>query len=227
MLVGTTQKLKKSNPLTVLISGQIIQQVDSHKHLGILLDNKLNFNEHVNKLCNKLNSSVALLARTRKFINQQTAFLLYNALVLPRIDYCCMVWGARPTLVNKIQKLQNRALRIVLKLPPLSSTNLIFSNVNTMTVSQRIHFQLACQAFKASIGVAPDYLCQRLDRIRPCDRPTTRAITQRNYIVPKPKCELFKNSFSYRAPSFSNGIPLTTRSNSYSSFRRLLKEGKA
>ena len=171
-----------------------------------------------------IESSISLLARTRKFVNQPTALSLYNALVLPHIDYCCMVWGAKPALISKIQKLQNRALRIVLKLPPLTPTNLIFSNLNTMTVSKRIHFQLACQAFRASTGAAPDYLCRRLNMIQPGNRPTTRAITQGSYIIPKPNCEIFKNSFSYRAPSLLNTIPLTIRSSSYSQFRSLLKE---
>ena len=48
------------------------------------MDSKLNFFEHVKKVCNKLNSSISLLART-------AAFSLYNALVLPHVDYCCMV----------------------------------------------------------------------------------------------------------------------------------------
>ena len=226
MLLGTAQKLKKSNPLKILISGQTIQQVHSHKHLGVVIDSKLNFSEHVTKVCNKINSSISVLTRTRKFVNQSTAFLLYNALVLPHIDYCCMVWGAKPTLVTKIQKLQNRALRVVLKLSPLSPTNQIFGTLNTMTVSQRIRFQLGCQAFRAGIGVAPDYLCQKLNRIQPGNRPTTRAVSQGNFVVPKPRCELFKNSFSYRASEFLNSIPLAIRSGPYSSFRRLLKENR-
>ena len=214
-----------SYAIEMFISGQKIQQVDSHKYLGVLMDSKLNFSEHVKKVCNKINSSISLLARTRKFVDQPTAFLLYNALVLPHIDFCCMVWSAKRTLVSKIKKLQNRALCIVFKLPPLSHTNLLFSNFNT-TVAQRIHFQLACQAFRASTGVVPDCLCQRLNPIQPGNRPMTRAITHGNFIISKPKREIFKNSFSYRAPSFLNGVPFTTRSNSYSSFRRLLKEGK-
>ena len=185
-----------------------------------------NFSEHVTKVCNKINSSISVLTRTRKFVNQSTAFLSYNALVLPQIDYCCMVWGAKPTLVTKIQKLQNRALRVVLKLSPLSPTNQIFGTLNTMTVSQRIRFQLGCQAFRAGIGVAPDYLCQKLNRIQPGNRPTTRAVSQGNFVVPKPRCELFKNSFSYRASEFLNSIPLAIRSGPYSSFRRLLKENR-
>ena len=91
-----------------------------------------------------------------------------------------MVWGAKPTLVTKIQKLQNRALRVVLKLSPLSPTNQIFGTLNTMTVSKRIRFQLGCQAFRAGICFAPDYLCQKLNRIQPGNRPTTRAVKVRN-----------------------------------------------
>ena len=118
MLIGTAQKLKKSNPLDIFISGQKIKQVDCHKHLGVLMDSRLNFSEHVNKVCNKLNSSISLLARTRKFVNQPTAFSLYNALILPHIDYCCMVWGAKRTLVSKIQKLKIEHFALSLSFHP-------------------------------------------------------------------------------------------------------------
>ena len=119
-------------------------------------------------------------------MNQVTAISLYNALVLPHIEYCCMVRGARPSLVCKIQKLQNRALGIILKVHPQTPSSSLFNHLRVMTVSQRIQFQLGCQSYRASIGVAPDYMCQRLNRIQPGNRPTTRAVTQGNYTLPKP-----------------------------------------
>ena len=157
-----------------------------------MIDSKLSFSEHVTNVCNQINSSISLLNRTRKFVNQSTSFSLYSPLVLPNIDYCCMVWGIKPTLITKIQKLQNRALRVVLKLPPFSPTSAIFSTLDTMTVSQRIYFQLGCQAFGAGIGVASEYLCRRLNRIQPGNGPTTRAVSQGNFVVPRPNCELLQ-----------------------------------
>ena len=76
-----------------------------------------------------------------------------------------------------------------------------------MTVAQRIHFQLACQAFRASTGVAQDCLYRRLNPIQPGNRPITRAIIHGNFIIPKPKRKIFKNSFSYIAPSFFKWRP--------------------
>ena len=51
MLIGTAQKLK-SSPLKIQILGQTIKQVHSHKHFGVVIDSKLSFSEHGERMGN-------------------------------------------------------------------------------------------------------------------------------------------------------------------------------
>ena len=45
-----------------------------------------------------------------------TAPKIYGALIQPRFDYCSSVWdGLNITLNDKLQKLQNRAARVITK----------------------------------------------------------------------------------------------------------------
>ena len=100
----------------------------SHKHLGIIIDDKLTWNSHIRSLRSKLGLSTTLLARVRRFIDTHTALLIYNTIILPHIDYCCSVWGARSiTNTNKFQTLQNKALRIVLKAHPFTSSTTLLT----------------------------------------------------------------------------------------------------
>lgn len=54
---------------------------------------------------------IGALKRLRPFICEDTAILLYRALIEPYFDYSCPVWGGLSNeLADKLQKLQNRAI---------------------------------------------------------------------------------------------------------------------
>ena len=65
MLVAGKRLHKKmsSTSLTVHVNSVEIEQVQSHKLLGVIIDTQLNFNEHIDNLCKKLTQRIAVLKR--------------------------------------------------------------------------------------------------------------------------------------------------------------------
>ena len=62
--------------------------------LGVKIEKHLNWNSHIDYMITKLNSTVNLLKRTRKYLNLSLRNLPYNALIKPIFEYCCCsVWG--------------------------------------------------------------------------------------------------------------------------------------
>ena len=54
----------------------------------------------------------------RPFISKETAIQIFNALIMPHFDYCSSVWDCLSGyLSDKLQKLQNRAARVITKSP--------------------------------------------------------------------------------------------------------------
>jgi len=54
------------------------------------------------------------MKRVRQLVPPATLHLICQALILPHFDYCSTVWGTcGVTLQNKLQKLQNRAARVL------------------------------------------------------------------------------------------------------------------
>ena len=178
MLIGTSQKIRRSPAINLSINHLPIENVNCIKHLGVYIDHNLTWNNHISHLCNKLNSSIFLLSRTRYFLNFQTALLLYNSLFLPHVDYCITVWGSRPSHISKIQKLQNRALRTILQVPYTTPTTQLFNTISTLSVSQRADFQTGCLAYRASNNLAPANICRRLARITANGRMSTRQFSR-------------------------------------------------
>ena len=117
MLIGSRQRLSATttgHSLTVQIKGHEIDRVPHTKSLGVHIDQNLSWSKHVNETAKIVSSGIGALKRLRPFICEDTAILLYRALIEPYFDYCCPVWdGLSNELADKLQKLQNRAIRVI------------------------------------------------------------------------------------------------------------------
>ena len=96
------------------IGEQPITRVRSTKSLGVVFDQRLVWEEHVDSLCKRVSSGLAALKQARQYVPQDTLLMIYNAVIKPLFDYCDVVWGnLNKTLMARLQKLQNRAARII------------------------------------------------------------------------------------------------------------------
>ena len=115
MLIGSRQRISTFNSSPSLTINDVPNKQVSHtKSLGVHIDENLTWNVHIEKLCKKVASGIGALKRIRPFVQPSTMQLIYNCLVQPYFDYCCVVWDScGSTLANKLQKLQNRAARVL------------------------------------------------------------------------------------------------------------------
>ena len=58
-----------------------IEQVQSHKLLGVIIGTQLNFNEHIDNLCKKLTQRIAVLKKIRRHLPLDQRILYYNAMI--------------------------------------------------------------------------------------------------------------------------------------------------
>lgn len=118
-----TMLFKSSDKLNVCYNKMPIESVSSFKYLGFILDYRLNFNEHVNKLICKLSSIAGVFRRVGKFIHHKLKRLLFFAFFHSNLIYAIPLWGN----VNKskrqaVQVIQNRAIKNLYQLEYRSHT---------------------------------------------------------------------------------------------------------
>ena len=86
------------------------------KYLGVQIDSQLSWKEHITVALSKISRGVGMLKYSKKFLSLETVQKMYLGIVEPHIRYCCSAWGcAGDTILQKLQKIQNRAARIVTK----------------------------------------------------------------------------------------------------------------
>ena len=115
MLIGSQFKLSQINiDFRVKVNNTFLERVIKHKSLGVQIDECLNWRPHINTISKKIFASIAILKCVSHFIPFDTRVNMYNALVMPYFNYCGAVWGnINKGLADKLQKLQNRAARIL------------------------------------------------------------------------------------------------------------------
>ena len=75
------------------INGASIEQVSFAKLLGVLIDETLSWNEHIEKLSTKIASGIGPLKPVRPFAPPSTLQFINNSLIQPCFDYCSVVSG--------------------------------------------------------------------------------------------------------------------------------------
>ena len=83
--------------------------------LGVLVDNELNWDKHVNNVIQNVFCKIALLRRVKPYLDVNTLNVLYKALIQPHFDYCSVVWYGRfKEDCGKLDVIQKRCARIIL-----------------------------------------------------------------------------------------------------------------
>ena len=90
MVISTRQKFLAENcsEINIHLDGHPICRVEHAKSLGLMIDDRLSWSNHVKELCRKISSAIGALRRIRSLISQYTAVQIYNALIQPHFDYC-------------------------------------------------------------------------------------------------------------------------------------------
>ena len=219
MLIGSRQRLGTYDTSPkLIIGGDIINQVSSVKSLGVHIDENLSWNMHIEKIAKKIASGIGAIKRCRPFINRTTLESVFNALVQPYFNYCSEVWGhCNKSLSNRLQKLQNRAARILTFSSYDTSADPIFEQLNWKRLDTQRQIQVATMVYKSIHGLAPDYLGSLFTKYDP---PYNLRNSENKLAVPLPRTNFLKNSFSYNGAVIWNSLsPELRQAKSLQSFR--------
>ena len=147
--------VNKSLDLTVHLRDKEIKSSKTVDLLGIKIDNKLNFSEHVTKLCKKGNQKLHALARISKYIDKQKLKILMNTFITSHFNYNPLVWMFHNrTINNKINRLHERALRIVYDNEKLSFQELLDLD-GAVTIHHKNLQKLATEMYKIKNNLSP------------------------------------------------------------------------
>ena len=118
MLVGTRQQLSKVSVGGIRVGNEEIASVSTVRNLGVYLNQNLQMDKHITKLCSKAFYKLYKLKRIRKFLSNDAIQTVVHAFITSNLDYCnSLFYGMPQHLIDRLQRIQNAAARVVLLIP--------------------------------------------------------------------------------------------------------------
>ncbi len=210
MTFGTAQTLNKVGELNISSDGTDIEVVNTFKYLGIYLDRRLTFTEHVQYIRRKCTGRIRMLAKLRPIMGQNVTLDLYKSLITPLLDYGDIIYNTLSARDNNVlQRIQNATLKIILQVPKRTSTVDIHRMLGLNMVADRRHEHTLTQVFKCTHGLAPEKVSRQIvHRTTENTRHDmqTRSMTRDDLLVPDYRLETTRGSFRFRGPSWYNRL---------------------
>ena len=210
MLITTSQRRRclDTPAYRISMNNETLLRVQEAKILGVLFDENLTFESHVNKLCKKVSMKLGIFRKLRNILTLPVKKMLYNAIVLPHTDYADVIWGtASTTIINKVFVLQKRALRLLTNSHYLEHTDALYKQLGWMKLADRINFHKCVLVYKALNNKLPSYMRSLMQYVREAHSRETRLSAKGCLSVPNVKLSLFKRSFQYSAIHKWNQLP--------------------
>ena len=208
ILFGSQHKLSRVDKFEVSCDGKIINPTNSVKYLGISLDENLKGESIAKSVVKKASGRLSFLYRQGHFLNQRTRQTLCTALIQCHFDYCCSSWFSSLSAKwkHKLQVMQNKIIRFILKLEPRSHIGREeFEKLGMLKVEDRIKQLKLNHVFKIYHDEAPEYLISHFRKFSNIHRYSTRG-SSTNFILPKVKGQAC-NSFFFTGIKEWNLLP--------------------
>lgn len=138
--IFTKKKRKDPNLFSQLtFDNHTIKRVQSAKYLGIILDDKLTWDEHIEHVINNTIKYINCFKYIKQYLPTHCARILYYSFIYSRIAYGIEIYGKTTNSnLHKLQVIQNKSLKILLNQHPRTSTNFIHRQTNILKV-KHIH----------------------------------------------------------------------------------------
>ena len=138
----------KSDDFNIKIETEEILNSKEEKILGVYFDNKLNFNTHIKKLCQKASQKLHALARLSNLMSIRQRKIIMDAFINSQFSYCPLIWMCHNRNANSmINNIHERALRIVYK-DNNSSFNQLLEKSGSVSIHHRNLRVLAIEIYK-------------------------------------------------------------------------------
>ena len=103
---------------SLVVRDEDISMIEHTKYLRVHVNQYLNWDVHIAEVIKKISRALGMIRHAKQYLPLSILQTTYRSMVEPYFRFCCPVWGVCGTTpLNKPQKLQNRAARIVTDSP--------------------------------------------------------------------------------------------------------------
>ena len=215
-LLIVSNRIAAPQNLNIRILGKEIFPSNSCKYLGVFVDNRLTFKDHIKYINSKISRHTGILYKIRDNLPVKARVDYYYAYIYPYLSYNTLIWGGTyDTHLQPLVLQQKRTIRTITNSGFRDHTDPLFKRLKLLKVKDIYKLQLGIFMFHAR--ARGEYPTQT--------NILTRASgTNRALSIPQ-RLTTAERSVSNAGPNFWNTLPPDIRCiNSFKRFKKSLKE---
>ena len=205
LAVGLPQLLKKLSSFSITLFDKEITPVPVVKDLGVLLDTRLSYNQHITEIASKCLFKLYQINRIKHLLDRKTLLLVINSFVFSKLQYCSTVWSnTSSSNIDKLQKVQNFAGRIILGLRKYDHISDGLRSLKWLPIREKLILNDATMMHKCINKLVPDYLADMFKSRSQVHNRQTRS----SGALDIPLCRLStgQRSFAFRGAKLWNSL---------------------
>ncbi len=220
MVLGPPSVVAASANVNVICDDCTLEQVSAHRCLGVLVDNRLSWSDHVSTIASKVSQRIGCLKRIWRQLSPKARCLYFLSVVQPCLEYCSVVMYTSISQKDRerLLSLHRRGIRIVCGASPREDISPLLKDLQLRKLETRWLIHLLSFAFRClSLESASAPICIRELFTTPggyLQRYTTRGLISGSVTVPQRKSKCGRNCFDNRVPIIWNNLPAELRSTS-------------
>ena len=149
---------EKDTETSINVGPSVIKESKEEKLLGVVIDQKLNFKQHLNTVCLKASQKLHALARASTYMPKEKTRMVMRAFIMSQFSYCPLIWMFHDIRVNaKINLIHERALRIAYQDRTSSFEELLITD-NSVSIHQRNLQLLVTEIYRTRMNLNPPFM---------------------------------------------------------------------
>ena len=133
-----------------------IQQVDNTKFLRVIIDDNLNWSNHISYINSRIAKGICIICRARKFFTKSALINLYYAFLFPYLIYSVEVWvNALSSHTHPLIKLQNKIFRIITNSHFLATSERLYNETGILPFVTLVKYRIGLLMFKIAKLTVP------------------------------------------------------------------------
>ena len=208
MLVNSNIMKRIDSDFELKMGGYILERTKSYRYLGLLVDDKFSWENHVSEICCKLSQIAGIVLKFRSLLTKKAMLLLYHALVGSKLRYGLICWAtANKTLLDKINVAHNTIVTYLTFSKRCSRMWPLYGQLKVLPLNVLIQIEQAKTMYKFEHKMLPQVFDNYF--LKPTHQHNTRyASTLNNFQVVRISSAKEKSLLKYYGPKVWASIPL-------------------
>ena len=208
----------------IYMGNVLLRRVNIVKYLGVFLDHKVTWTHQIDNLSSKLARSAGIFSKLRYYLDVKTLIQMYHALFNSHLQYGILCWGSSSsTNLYRLQVLQNRAIRNMMKAPRFFRLDNYFLNLRLLKVENLYDLEIAKFMHAHHNNQLPECFNSFFRESGSNHNHYTRSVANISYDPLQCRTSRGQRSIRFYGPKVWNDIPLLVKQTSKIEFKRGFK----